>query len=204
MMHVKLIVLEGKHKDREIPLPETIFLIGRDKQCHLRPHCQSVSKLHCAIAAWAGKVRVRDLKSRNGTLLNGQPINGEVVVTDGDQLQIGTLLFAFRIKNVEGVPLMTPPIREGDVQWLLDSPSDSAVLAPASETSLLPTPNPTVEDVEDEPDESKTPPPKKRGSRAVSAGQHLRDYFAKRNREAEAAEAARAAQAAEEENPEDN
>ncbi len=88
-MEVKLLVLEGKHKDREIPLPETIFLIGRDKQCHLRPHCQLVSKLHCAIAAWAGKVRVRDLKSRNGTFLNGQPVQGEVLVGDGDRLQVG-------------------------------------------------------------------------------------------------------------------
>jgi len=79
-MAAKLNVVEGKHKDREIPLPETIFLVGRDRQCHLRPHCELVSKLHCAIAAWAGKVRVRDLKSRNGTFLNGKQIDGEVNV----------------------------------------------------------------------------------------------------------------------------
>ena len=91
-MEVKLVVLNGKHKDREIPLPSTIFLIGRDRQCHLRPHCPLVSKLHCAIAPWAGRVRVRDLKSRNGTFLNGQPIDGEVLVGDGDRLQAQAVL----------------------------------------------------------------------------------------------------------------
>src|SRR5262245_17644351 len=144
-MEVKLIVLEGKNKDREIPLPETIFLIGRDHQCHLRPHCQGVSKLHCAIAAWAGKVRVRDLKSRNGTYLNGQPINGEVVAGDGDQLQVGTLVFAFRIKNDEGAPLAAPIKDERDLEWLLSAPADSSVLMPASQTCIIRAPTELAE-----------------------------------------------------------
>jgi pSer/pThr/pTyr-binding forkhead associated (FHA) protein len=170
-MEVKLHVLEGKQKGREIPLPETIFLIGRDHQCHLRPHCELVSKLHCAIAAWAGRVRVRDLKSRNGTFLNGRPINGEVVVRDGDRLQVGTLVFAFRIKNAEGLP-MPLPLKQGDVQWLLDSPGDSAVLSPTSETCFPEIP----------PDLSGDSAGTERGSKAISAGQHLRDYFEQRKR----------------------
>src|SRR5262245_3645877 len=136
-MEAALILLEGTHKDNAIPLPETIFLVGRDKQCHLRPHCDLVSKMHCAIAAWAGKVRVRDFKSRNGTYLNGQRINGEVTVSDGDTLQIGTLLFAFRIKNDDGLP-HAAPLNKGKVQWLLDTPPDNEVLAPEKDTCFLP------------------------------------------------------------------
>jgi len=186
-MEAKLIVLEGKHRDREIPLPETIFLVGRDRQCHLRPHCELVSKLHCAIAAWAGKVRVRDLKSRNGTYLNGKLIDGEVVVNDGDRLQVGALVFAFWIKS-EGVPIV-PPLQEGDVAWLLASPDDSDVLLPASGTKVLPPLSELEKGSEASPNgtEEASPDPSgsagsKSGSKAVSAGKNLHDYFKQRKR----------------------
>jgi hypothetical protein len=186
-MEVKLMVLEGKHKDREIPLPETIFLIGRDRQCHIRPHCQLVSQLHCAIAAWGGKVRVRDLKSRNGTFLNGQPIRGEVVVKDGDKLQVGTLVFAFEIRNEKGLPVPAPIKDVRKLQWLLDSPSDSSVLGAATEIDIAAVP---VEPAADPDDSSHGPESvpargkaaRSRGSKAVSAGQHLRAYVESRKK----------------------
>src|SRR5262245_50721735 len=178
-MKATLIVLEGKHKDREIPIPETIFLIGRDRQCHLRPHCQLVSKLHCAIAAWAGKVRVRDLKSRNGTLLNGQAVNGEVAACDGDRLQVGTLVFAFRVEiSTDAAP---PSIDENALRWLLEAPSDSPVLSPPPATVAK------ILDAESSATDGSvvttTAEAKPGGSKAVSAGQHLRDYFAQRKRQ---------------------
>jgi pSer/pThr/pTyr-binding forkhead associated (FHA) protein len=175
-MEVRLIVLEGKHKDREIPLPETIFLIGRDRQCHLRPHCPQVSKLHCAVAAWAGRVRLRDLRSRNGTLLNGKAIQGEVLVDDGDQLQVGSLVFAFRIKHEEGVLASLPIKDEREVQWLLESPADSSILA--GQTRVMPTPAELDGNEKTAPRGAK----KARGGKTVSAGQHLRTYFEARKR----------------------
>jgi len=175
-VEAKLVVLAGKHKDREIPLPETIFLIGRDRQCHLRPHCALVSKLHCAIAAWAGKVRVRDLESRNGTLLNGRPINGEALAGDGDELQVGTLQFAFRVKNDDGLPL-AGPIFEGDVRWLLEQPSDSAL---PSSTLLGAALGLDLGQAE----EDSTNVTRK----SLSAGKHLRDYLEKRKRAARPSE----------------
>jgi predicted component of type VI protein secretion system len=183
-VEVKLIVLEGKHKDREIPLPETIFMIGRDKQCHLRPHCPSVSKLHCAIAAWAGQVRVRDLKSRNGTFLNGRRIEGEVVVQNGDQLRIGTLVFSFRIKKDDGIPIGAP-ISSGDVLWLLESASDSGLLAIANQaTCETVIPSELLSDASVQTREAVRQPAdhmphmiKDPGSKALSAGEYLQSYF---------------------------
>lgn len=186
-MQAKLIVLEGKHKDQEIPLPETIFLIGRDSQCHLRPHCPLVSKLHCAIVPWAGKLRVRDLKSRNGTFLNDLPVNGEVIAIDGDRLCVGSLLFAVRVSVGRSAPPVSP-IKERDVKWLLDAPADSDVLSPAiptvmvdrvelaAKTDLNDTGTESLAPTAEEPALSKKPE-----SKSVSAGQHLRDYFEKRN-----------------------
>ena len=162
-MAVKLLVLEGVHTGREIPLPETIYLIGRDRQCHLRPHCRLVSQLHCAIAAWAGQVRVRDLKSRNGTFVNGRPVHGEVLVHDGDRLRVGSLVFAF---HVCGSSInLAEPIRDPDeVDWLLDDVDDSDSLIPINQTVLVADLKTLTAD---------TPS----GSHSLSGGQHLRDYL---------------------------
>jgi pSer/pThr/pTyr-binding forkhead associated (FHA) protein len=185
-MEVRLLVLEGKQKGRAIPLPETIFMIGRDRQCHIRPHCELVSKLHCAIAAWAGKVRLRDLKSKNGTFLNGQPVHGEVVVDNGDRLQVGTLIFEFQIKREEETPILAPPPKDNvEVDWLLQSPNDSGVLSPGSETAVLPAP---TAEAAPEPAAGKVTrvaseaAAKTAGSKALSAGPPLRPFLEKRKR----------------------
>jgi pSer/pThr/pTyr-binding forkhead associated (FHA) protein len=176
-MEASLFLLGGSRDDRRIPLPETIFLIGRDRQCHLRPHCELVSKLHCAIAAWAGKVRVRDLRSRNGTYVNGQRIHGEVVVADGDQLRVGSVVFAFRIKTADGTPA-TAPLNPDDLRWLLEAPPDEVVLSPARQTRVrIDEPAGT----EDLPADATIPALKKR-TKIVSAGRHLHDYFEQHKR----------------------
>ena len=176
-MEAKLVVLDGKQQGKEIPLPETVFVIGRDSSCHLRPHCSSVSKLHCAIASWAGLVRVQDLKSRNGTLLNGDRISGEVAAKDGDRLQIGTLRFEFRIKVLPG-SLEVPPIDLEQVEWLLEATPDTQVLSTSMQTETLPAL--TDDDLEPNVSESSHPTPGRRRSKVVSAGQNLRDYFEQR------------------------
>jgi pSer/pThr/pTyr-binding forkhead associated (FHA) protein len=178
-MQAALVVQQGTQKDRPVPLPETIFLIGRDRQCHLRPHCELVSKLHCAVVAWAGRVRVRDLRSRNGTFLNGRRIDGEVVVNDGDQLRVGTVVLVFRIKNLEGGP-PAAPIKKDDVQWLLDCPADDAVLSSAQKTRIRLTPDESNADPDGTEEPAAGAPAiaaTKRPSKVVSAGHHLREYF---------------------------
>jgi pSer/pThr/pTyr-binding forkhead associated (FHA) protein len=133
-MSVNLVLLDGKHKGRQIPIPETIFLVGRDSQCHLRPHCEAVSQMHCVIAAWGGKIRVCDLASRNGTLVNGHAIRSEISVEDGDEIQIGSLKFQVRISTFKGKS-------KGQVSepmdWLLDSSNNAHVLSPGFGTWLM-------------------------------------------------------------------
>jgi pSer/pThr/pTyr-binding forkhead associated (FHA) protein len=178
-MEASLIVVDGVHKGRVIPLPETIFLIGRDPQCHLRPHCPNVSRLHCAVAAWAGRVKVRDLKSSNGTLLNDHPIAGEVVVHDGDHLRIGALHFEFRIAgNEDAQP--PPQVQERDVKWLLDSQSPPPALSDSTCEITIPRLDPAAMDPK-----QPAKPEHQNGKDAipgVSAGGHMRAYLAARKR----------------------
>jgi len=189
-MEVRLVVLQGEHQGRVIPLPETIFLIGREEQCHLRPHCPRVSRKHCAIATWMGKVRVRDFQSRNGTFLNGERVQGEAMVHDGDKLRVGSLVFGFQIKPVPGSIIAKPIRDEGEVDWLLKAREDAPALAPSEATNDAPLEadlslglefsgkgtNPWQTQVEDTPAEGT----RTTGVSGVSAGRHLRQYFALR------------------------
>lgn len=126
-MEVKLVVETGSARGRVIPLPTTVFTIGRGSKCHLRPHSLEVSKLHCAIAHWAGKVSVRDLKSVNGTFVNGERVEGETRIKDGDQLQVGPVIFTFRIRShPDAAPIQI--VRRGEVKWLLENNQGSEVL----------------------------------------------------------------------------
>ena len=188
-MEVRLVVVTGEHQGREIPLPETIFLIGRDDQCHLRPHCPRVSRKHCAIATWAGKVRVRDLQSRNGTYLNGQRVQGEVGVQDGDQLRLGSQVFAFQIKYVPGSVIATPIRDEGEVDWLLRASEDVQTLASTQATNDMPLEADLSLGIEftgsgltDCSTETEDAPAQDGRRTGVSAGHHLRRYFAQRKR----------------------
>jgi predicted component of type VI protein secretion system len=88
-----LVVDQGMHKGRVIPLPSLPFVIGRDEGCQLRPVSPSVSHRHCALLVQGEKIILCDFHSTNGTLVNGQRIEGEVELHPGDRLTIGPLAF---------------------------------------------------------------------------------------------------------------
>src|SRR5439155_25507634 len=50
---------------------------------------------HAMVRVHEGRVQVRDLESRNGTLVNGKPIT-EVVIAVGDRVQLGRTTMQLR------------------------------------------------------------------------------------------------------------
>ena len=165
-MVVKLVVLKGKAKGREIPLPYTQFVIGRSSSCHLRPHSDLVSKMHCAIARQpGGKVAVRDLNSRNRTYVNNQPIKGTIHVKDGDVLSVGPLQFQFSIISEElGAPVYSG--REENLHWLLDEPTDSFDVDAEAETAVIDVPPHLLEEYSETAHDNR-----------LSVGKYLREYY---------------------------
>ncbi|MCH7988444.1 MAG: FHA domain-containing protein [Planctomycetes bacterium] len=165
-MVVKLVVLKGKAKGREIPLPYTQFVIGRGASCHLRPHSDLVSKLHCAIARQpGGKVAVRDLKSRNCTYVNDQPIKGTIHVKDGDILSVGPLQFQFLIISEElGAPVSLE--REENLHWLLDEPTDTFEVDAEAETAVIEIPPHLMEENGESAHDNR-----------LTVGKYLREYY---------------------------
>jgi predicted component of type VI protein secretion system len=92
-MKLKLIVLAGAKEGLEIPLKKDKFLIGRAKECSLRAGSEAISRRHCAIIRRETGWTVRDLGSRNGTLVNNEKITKEVPLKEGDELCVGPLKF---------------------------------------------------------------------------------------------------------------
>src|SRR5262245_64148006 len=96
-MKLSLVVAQGVHTGKVIPVTAAEFVIGRDPQCQLRPASPAVSKQHCALTVRDGKVFVRDCGSTNGTFVNGEQVAAEREVKAGDRLKVGPLEFDLMI-----------------------------------------------------------------------------------------------------------
>jgi pSer/pThr/pTyr-binding forkhead associated (FHA) protein len=96
-MKTSLKVVGGKNDGREIAIKVPKFVIGRGEKAHLRSSSDLVSRQHTLIRVRDGKVTIEDLKSRNGTYVNGQKIKGVHVAKPGDKLRVGRLQLEVQI-----------------------------------------------------------------------------------------------------------
>ena len=62
--------------------------VGRAPRADFIVDAALVSRLHCRITATADKLEVVDLKSTNGTFVNGKRVK-KALVADGDTLRVG-------------------------------------------------------------------------------------------------------------------
>ena len=98
-MKLRLVVAGGVHDGKAIPINLPQFVIGRDPQCQLRPASAAISKRHCAIMVRGSQVFVRDFGSTNGTFVNGELVQGETQLHDGDILKVGPLQFTVGLET---------------------------------------------------------------------------------------------------------
>ena len=75
-------------------LPEnSVKTVGRTARADFIVEAPLVSRLHCRLTAAASdQLVVEDLKSTNGTLVNGKPVDRSVLKT-GDVLTVGRVEF---------------------------------------------------------------------------------------------------------------
>jgi pSer/pThr/pTyr-binding forkhead associated (FHA) protein len=101
-MKVQLVVVRGKPEGKVIPLVGPSFKIGRGETCHLRPSSELVSREHAEFTITGDVIHVRDMGSRNGTLVNGKALTSEAAaLKDRDLVQVGPLTFAV---SIQGAP----------------------------------------------------------------------------------------------------
>ena len=99
-MRPRLLVLSGPLKDSIIPLSEGEVTIGREASNGIAIVDPSVSRKHCELSAQDGRFRVRDLDSRNGTLVNGAAIE-QRDLQHGDEIAAGDSSFLFLLEDAD-------------------------------------------------------------------------------------------------------
>lgn len=87
---------EGEHVARACELTEEITVIGRQPDCTVSLPSSTVSRHHAQIRQEGSRFFLRDLNSTNGTLLNREPVIGEELLHDRDEIGIGIYRLIFR------------------------------------------------------------------------------------------------------------
>ena len=90
----------------ELPVPEFLYsiaevTIGRDPTCDCQLDDKTVSASHARLSYHHGNWWVEDLNSRNGTYLNDSRVSEPLVLTPGDELRCGQVVFIVAIGEAE-------------------------------------------------------------------------------------------------------
>jgi hypothetical protein len=101
---VKLRVIQGRPQGKSLLFARGEWLFGRGPECHVRPNSEWVSRQHCILKVTETAVFIRDLNSRNGTLVNGLRVVGERRLADRDQIQVGPLAFEVQLGPLPKTP----------------------------------------------------------------------------------------------------
>ncbi len=87
---------------------DQVVTIGRSTTNKLVLHDDSCSRNHCEVFYSSGQWKLRDLDSRNGTIIGERTIKGDANLTKGDIIAIGHCRLAFT-DDLESQP-PTPPV----------------------------------------------------------------------------------------------
>lgn len=87
-------LIDDEAKDKIYPIRESLS-VGRDRYSDIRLDYNFISKNHFIIEEDTGEYYLRDLGSKNGTYVNGTKIDDEVILEDGDVIEVNDIKFVF-------------------------------------------------------------------------------------------------------------
>jgi diguanylate cyclase (GGDEF)-like protein len=90
-----LVVIYGHDLGRKHDLTKTNTVIGRAAKADIQVDQESVSRDHAKVTLDGNTVRLKDLKSTNGSYVNDEPIKGDFTLRNGDLIKIGRTVFKF-------------------------------------------------------------------------------------------------------------
>ncbi len=86
---LKLIIEDDEGRKTVVPFVRDEITIGRQEGNTIRLTERNVSRRHAKLVRASSRVSIVDLGSANGTKVNGDKIDGQAVLGDGDLVQIG-------------------------------------------------------------------------------------------------------------------
>jgi len=138
---LELQIREGQ-TSRTVQLPPRKISIGRRPDNDIVIGDVLASRYHCTIEPTEGGYLLTDLGSRNGTRVNGHPVQSTVLVS-GDEIQIGKTV----LRVVPEQPLATTVVEEApDVASAAAEPIPMAIIEPADDPAPIPVAHTTVWD----------------------------------------------------------
>lgn len=84
-----LTVLTGSRSGHVVAIKDGAFVVGRAPKAELRVEDDGISRHHAHISSKTGRAWIEDLGSRNGTFVNGERIDRQVELREGDKIQVG-------------------------------------------------------------------------------------------------------------------
>jgi two-component system, cell cycle response regulator len=84
-----LIVLAGSNVGEMYRVEEGETFVGRGQQATIRLNDDGISRKHARIFQQGGEVLIEDMKSANGTVVNGLPVTMQLL-KDGDKIRLGS------------------------------------------------------------------------------------------------------------------
>jgi adenylate cyclase len=139
------------YQDGETPQVHTFttgeVVIGRSPECQVVLKDFGISRQHARIVVDEDGVRIQDLKSKNGTQVNGVPVV-EAPLKDGDRILLGKFQLQFS-KTLEGKVVLdeAKPLSEeagtiirsvGELSKLLSDTAPGGAQSPAAEKKAAP------------------------------------------------------------------
>jgi hypothetical protein len=96
MTEAKLIRAGGAGQPgAEISLVDDVTTLGRAATCQVVINSDFASRRHAQIVRRDEGYWLRDLDSKNGTLLDNEPVTTELLLIDGMEIRIGEVVFRF-------------------------------------------------------------------------------------------------------------
>lgn len=120
-MIARLTVCRGsKTKQLDLCLPT---IIGRGGESKIKLPASTVSRQHCEIYEYEGQIAIRDLGSSNGTVVNGQRIDGPTFISAEDEVTVGPVAFLISQLNATA-PVATETSESTKVDAVVPSIQD--------------------------------------------------------------------------------
>lgn len=133
-----LTAINGTAQGTRYELDKPLIILGRHPECDVILDAGAVSRQHARIVRRGDELLLEDLKSRNGTFLNGRPIAGSTGLSDGDMLRICDLEFSFHTQDAQSLYNSTVN-KDGSSSFgvlLVDDPAEGSSRAVTSKIDV--------------------------------------------------------------------